>query len=619
MKRLTPLLFGAVAFLVAGCPPRALDLIKDGKPASTIILPAHCTALEQQGAETLAKYLKMASGAEIPIVKEGEKAEGTLISFGKTRMAMAAHINDKSLKWDGYRMVVKGDTLYLLGRDETLLKGTGAQGSRRVVFGLLDRLGFRWLQPTPMGTYIPNLKNVSMPDDLNITYEPPLMFMHGCMTGWGDWSMANGFRSAVRIYTVGGHTWVYGVPASLFATHPEYFVMRDGKRVKPVEDANPQYCPSNADVIRLVAEWTIKKFDEGYDIVALGQSDGYVPCECPICSKLTPAEQVQDAERKIIELVRKKYPDRKVHLLIYGPTSGPPSQFKKYPSNTMAEVCVNQVLQDHFVTHDKALDYWGEAAPGGITVYAYYMGTYFDSGLSPLFYPGLAAEKIQDWVAHGAKGIYWCLGGENWGAEGPTYYVIGRMATDPSLDWSSAYEEYINLTFGKAAPAMKRYYDTLYERLQRFRYPKDDWVLAGIGSPNDTFSATYSAEVLLRLKAYLQQAKELAAGNPRAQGWIRLAEISYNQYALIAEAFHYYQSYLLHPTAENLNQVHNAVKDYQVWADETRGIAEKDKVFADSFFPNLSPWTSPQLKTNYGHLACPPFNWDFDKMNPGTE
>ena len=90
-------------------------------------------------------------------------------------------------------------------------------------------------------------------------------------------------------------------------------------------------------VLKLVADWTCKKFDEGYDIVALGHSDGFQPCECEQMPKLSPADQF-NANRKIIELVGKKYPDQKVHLLIYSPAILPPTQFQSYPPNTMVEV-----------------------------------------------------------------------------------------------------------------------------------------------------------------------------------------------------------------------------------------------------------------------------------------
>jgi hypothetical protein len=244
------------------------------------------------------------------------------------------------------------------------------------------------------------------------------------------------------------------------------------------------------------------------------------------------------------------------------------------------------------------------------------MGTYSNTGLAPRFCPEQAAQKIQDWVAHDVQGIFWCGGGENWGAEGPTYYVIGRMATDPTQDWKKLVSEYCTLTFGKAAQSMEQYYSTLYERQDHFSN-RADWVVVG-PAPNDNFTGTYSADTLLSLRGFLDTAKKEAAGDERALGWIRLAEISYNQYAGIATVFQYYQAYMLNPTAENLKQVGAAVKAYQAWADETRQIGKKDKAFADNFFPSFIFWSGSMLNTNYDQLHCAPFNWDFEKKVPGT-
>jgi hypothetical protein len=609
------LLVAAVGLLSGRAFP--LELVKDGKAVSAIVISDNATQLEQQAAAKLAEYLKTSSGARVAIVKESAKPAGTLISMGKTAMAEQAGITDAGLKHDGYRLLAKGSTLFLLGRDTNLLRRSGAQGSLRAVFGFLDRLGFRWLQPTPAGTYVPQLKTVSVPDNLNVTYEPPMMFMHGRMDSWGDWSMANSFRTAVKMFAA-GETWVNGVPAKLFKQHPEYFQMKGGKRVEPADPGNPQYCMSNPDAQRLVAEWAMKNFDDGCEIVALGQSDGFQACQCEACSKLSPSDQVHNALRNVAEMTAKKYPDRKLHVLIYAPANYPPSQFKMYPPNTIGHVCLTETLQTAIGSHDKALDYWRSAIPGGITIYSYNMGLYYDNGLSPRFYPALAAAKIKNWVAHGVQGIYWCGGGENWGAEGPTFYTIGRMVTDPTLDAKQVYEEYISLTFRKAAPAMKQYYDTLYERQERFRHHMDDWVVAGIGTPNDTFAGTYSADVIVKLKNSLEAAKKQAAGDERALGWIRLAEISYNQYALIARAFHFYQSCLLNPSADNLRQVCDAVKAYEAFADETMAMAKREKAFTESFFPNVGVWTNEKLKTNYGHLRCAPFTWDLEKKMPKT-
>ena len=207
----------------------------------------------------------MASGAELPLVSEATAPESEgLVSVGKTDLAERAGVTVAGLKFDGYRLTVKGRTLFLLGRDTDMivaqrifrapLKG-GAQGSLRAAFGLLDRLGFRWLQPTPMGIHVPELYTISIPDDLDVTCESPFMYMQGRMFNWGDWSLANSFRVSIKAFGRGGHTWPAALPASLFEEHPERFVMRDGKR--QLNKTLPQYCSSNPETRRRVARWTM--------------------------------------------------------------------------------------------------------------------------------------------------------------------------------------------------------------------------------------------------------------------------------------------------------------------------------------------------------------------------
>src|ERR1043166_3893 len=97
----------------------ALELISDGKAVSTIVVPDKASDMEREAAKKLSDYLKSSSGAELPIVAESQKPSGTVISVGKTRLAMTAGVTDNGLKFDGYRVVAKGRTLYLLGRDTT--------------------------------------------------------------------------------------------------------------------------------------------------------------------------------------------------------------------------------------------------------------------------------------------------------------------------------------------------------------------------------------------------------------------------------------------------------------------------------------------------------------------
>jgi len=609
MKRLAVSLVLAIPLLFQG---RAfgLDLIKEGKPVSAIVIPDKATVIEQDGAQTLVRYFKQSSGAELPVVAESKRPQGTIVSVGATNMAKEAGINAEGLKFDGYRLVVKGGNLYLFGRDTSFIQENiraGAQGSIRAAFGLLDRLGFRWLQPTPAGTYVPQLKTISVADDLNVTYQPPFMYVHGRMYTLGDWSMANSFRKAVKLYSQGGHTWDVAVPTSLYKTHPEYFRMQGGVRIEP-RGEDKLLCASNPDVLRMITEYTLKKFDEGYDIVALGQPDGWTACECPACQAMGKGdeanEQVHLTQKKVIEAAYAKYPDRFVHLLVYGPTYTPSKRFKAYPPNTMIEAAGG---------HEPELIEWQPVAPGGITVYVYYMGTYQDVGMAPKFTPAKASEQLRRLLSHNVKGIYFCGGGENWGAEGPTYYTIGRIATDPTQDWRTLLSEYCRLTFGKAGETMRQYFDLLYTRIdmyQRSSYgPKD--------GPDD-FTAVYTPEALEQMGNMLTLAKKQAEGDVHATNMVHVSQISYDHFAGIARVYHLYQAYEINPTLSNLAQVGDAVKAYHDYVDNLKTLPVKEPVFVRDYFPCADPWISDNvswglLKTNIATLTSP-FTWDFDKL-----
>lgn len=589
----------------------AFDLVREGRACATIVLPETPSEIEQAAANTLVRYLKQATGVALPMVREGAAPPGALVSVGHTQMAATAGLSEEGLRYDGYRLQVKGRVLYLYGRDVSREPGlpawVGARGTQRAALALLERLGFRWVLPTEQGVRIPSLAIAAVPDDLNVVHNPPFMYATGRMNRWGDWSLANGFRTAIKLFTRGGHTWVEYVPASLWETHPEYFRMQGGQRIQPVGD-NYFLCPSNPAVIELLAEGIRKKFDEGYELVQLGQSDGYEPCECPSCRALDKPgefhEQVHVPHYEVIRKVGQTHPNKQVHLLIYGPTAHPSAKVDRYPPNAVLEICSSD---------EEKIRYWSARAPGGCTVYVYYMGTYHETGLAPKFSPRRMAEEIRKLHRLGVKGIYFCGGGENWGAEGPTYYVAGRMMEDPTADWSRLLDEYCETAFGKAARTMRRYYDLLYSRVD-----SDARTLDGA---QRIFPAMFPLPVLDRLDTLLAVARREAADDARALGWLRLVELSDKHFSLIAKAYHQYAAYEANRTLENLRRTGEAVAAYRAFADQLLSLGKTEPQFVSAFFPNYGAWN--EVATNCNHLGSP-FKWDFEallraKVLPGQD
>ena len=268
-----------------------LEIVREGRPTATLMLPEKPNESETMAAKLLERYLGPPTGARFRTVSEPTEVKGNIISVGHTKLARAAGLTEEGLTYDGYRIRVRGNVLYLFGRfRQTMGRGgwTGCRGTYRAAFGLLERLGFRWVAPGHMGVVTPEFKDrsVHIADDLNVTHNPPFMYSIARFDRHQDWSWANGFRLPVSLYTQGGHTWEVFVPKSLWAKHPDCFAMDPkGQRMKPAGH-NHFLCPTHPKVIQYLAKGLGTKFDEGYDLVQLGQSDGYTPCHCARCQAL---------------------------------------------------------------------------------------------------------------------------------------------------------------------------------------------------------------------------------------------------------------------------------------------------------------------------------------------
>jgi len=279
-----------------------LALVKDGTPAATIVIPAGSDSWTRRAADWVRHYVKEATGADLRVVTEGADVTGTIISVGHTELAQKAGIKTDDLKYDGCKMIVKGQVLYLIGRDDKGMPDhmyyTGAKGTcRAAVMFLEEFVGVRWFIPSPEGELVPKTKNLSVPGRLNIQFSPAFGYAFYYVYfvdyfGLGHYkhygalpaSYANNFRKGLLVHNYGGDG-LFGtaVPAEkYFAEHPEYFAMIGGKR----RGEHSRLCVTNPEVKRLLLKEIQSKFDAGYEMVELCHEDGYKRCECPECEKM---------------------------------------------------------------------------------------------------------------------------------------------------------------------------------------------------------------------------------------------------------------------------------------------------------------------------------------------
>lgn len=584
-----------------------VQIVSDGRTVTTLVLPAKASLSEQLAADAIGKYLTLAASRPARI-HEPATADGPVISIGRTRLAAAAGVNDDGLVHDGYRLRVIGNTVFVLGRDvpppqpAAFYISRGITGTYKGALALLEQLGFRFLQPTDLGVYLPTDRHIALPATLDVTHRPAFAYAYFGRPEWQDWNTANNFRVASRLFSGGGHTWSEFISPALFDQHPEYFRMEDGKRIRPTVAGALFLCPSNDDVADLLAEAVRQRFDQGYDLVELAQSDGYMPCQCDPCRALDQPgqhhEQVHLLHRKVCRDVARTHPDKKVMVLIYPPTDVASRHIDQYGDNVLLEVC--NVSEDN-------LTHWSAKAPAGLTSYVYYMGPPSAQGSAPRFTPAMAQREIRKLARHNVQGIYFCGGGGNWGAEGPTHYALGKLLGDPALEAEALLDEYCRLTFGRAARAMIQFYQLWYERIE---------ATASLRA-REHFVAAYPPPVLQRLDHLLDLARSQADGDVRAQGWIESAALSLDHVRHIANVFHAYGGYEVAPSVDTLTTLRDRVDMHLAFSKTLGAIAAERPAFTADFLPG---WSFYWLRKAYGSIESnfsslnAPFGWNFDLL-----
>ncbi len=294
----------------------AADLIKDGRVASCIVLPAESSVIEQHAADELALYLGKIAGSNAPVIAAQPSENLCPIFLGTVEDSnLVARLKDRNLPSklapEGFLIDSDGDRLIVLGKEPI-----------GVLYGAYEILkkhgGVRWLVPGADGELCPRLNALAVPEQTSVrnpsfpvrTVEFHCTRINARLLASWDWLVRNGMQitTNVRAYDLyakellqrgarlrsGGHAFNRFISDTLLEAHPEYFPLINGKRVGQEGQKN-QPCTSNPDVIAMVSS-NLNQFLEklpkeipGYFI--LGNNDGTGWCQCPECAKIDPPRE----------------------------------------------------------------------------------------------------------------------------------------------------------------------------------------------------------------------------------------------------------------------------------------------------------------------------------------
>ena len=340
----------ALAFLLAASFTRAADpaatafeIVRDGKPACTIVVADAAQPSARLAALELQYHLLKATGAEVPIRKEGEAPAGRKILVGDTAATRALGWRGDTMPAQEYLIAIRPEALVLLGRDwidtpanrkvegrpmtgESLedlrpridyWKAVGLpersqgpvelpglyddQGTCLATYDFLERhVGVRWYGPAALSVIIPPRASLSV-SGADVRRAPALKHRSALHAGnWpflhGQWGEFN--QEQVRLHWrrirqggerwSGNHTFHRSTIASTF-TDPEY-------QSKNPRSQGSQLCYTHPKLIAQVAQMARDFYDgkgtlpAGWkalgDYFALVPDDNLNLCTCDRCQAL---------------------------------------------------------------------------------------------------------------------------------------------------------------------------------------------------------------------------------------------------------------------------------------------------------------------------------------------
>lgn len=296
------------------------------------------------------------------------------------------------------------------------------------------------------------------------------------------------------------HSFPHFLPNELFDEHPEWFGMKDDKRVKQ-EIGGRQFCWSNAEARKVFVD-NAERFvleSPAISIFCTLAYDGGLACECPECAKSTPGDLVFQLLNELVERLQVSAP----HVMVE--TSGGYNPVHEPPRVTKAHDKLRIVWAHWGRAHDMGFDdprygwlenleTWRKAARGGLTLCMYYTDNFATPWISAPYERVIEGDRryilgkrgqstpLSLWdsplSSHegSVNGIYMLMWPKGcWWNHSLNHYLAGRCFYDANITPRELLRDYAMYYFGPdAGPLLLDYYIEWADNIELPYRVKDD-------------------------------------------------------------------------------------------------------------------------------------------------
>ena len=505
--------------LLAGAARGDVVLVRDGRPAARVLVPADASATVCSAIDTLRYYLQEISGAILPLSHDAT-GPGPRI-FVEAGGSADGDLDLESLGRDGFRIRTTGRDLVLTARS--------GDGLRNAVYTLLETyLGCRKYSVTVQ--VIPRRETLVL-GDIDDTQIPPIAFrmqdLHDpAYVAWHKLDTNEDFGLFV-------HTFSDLVPPErYYQEHPEYYSLLNGHRTPA-----GQLCLTNPDVFDLVVAELRARMAERpeADFWSVSQNDTYAPCECATCRAIDEAEGGPSGSiLAFVNRVADAFPDKTISTLAYEYSRSAPRHLKPRP-NVNIMLCSIECNRSRPLADDpgsaafvRDLRDWT-----GLThnIFLWDYVIQFRSLVSPFPNLRVLQPNIRFFAERGITSVFEqglpVMHGEF--AE-LRMYLIAKLLWNPQANVDLIMDDFLQGFYGRAAPFIRRYIDTMHEALAA---SGED--LSIYGYPLTSADGYLSPRLMATYEALFERAEAAVQDEPDVLARVRTARLPL-QFARLEQA-----------------------------------------------------------------------------------
>ena len=449
-----------------------ITIIKNQQTTYHIVHNKNSNECERFACAELQKYLYNSLDVPVPIFSDKCPKRGPEILIGNARDNNLAH-----------KLAGKSDEAFLIEEYDENIIITG-NSSRAILYGVYKFLeafiNFRCFT-SDCETYdklneLVIEKNFTLHQDFTFEYRE-VYFTKAFDASFASKNMLNSNLAQLGPIHGGKVKWFnfhhsFGdliSPSEYFDTHPEYFSLIDGKRIKE----HTELCLSNEDVFNLclnkLKQW-IKENPE-CKIFSIAQDEwmGHfirMACECPNCKRIDDLNESQSGSiipfvNKLAKAIKDEYPDILIHTFAYQYSRKTPK--KVIPDNniivrlcniecswskSIEELATNNPQSESFKFYNDLID-WSKIT-NRLYIWDYCVN--FRNYLLP--FPNLTVleKNINLYKKNNVKGVLmqgnFSFGGGGYLDELKSY-VTARLLRDDAKPLNVLIEEFCNAYYGK--------------------------------------------------------------------------------------------------------------------------------------------------------------------------